>query len=73
MWEDDNTVECEVEECEVENARGHMVDGVRAICGKCRHECEAFGTGEKSVKRALATLREECPENESNYYVDENE
>jgi hypothetical protein len=70
---DDNVVECEVEECEIENGEGRDVPGVRAICGECRHECEAFGTGEKSVRRALAMLRDECPQGESNFYVDENE
>lgn len=63
-------VECEVEFVELENSKGFPVDGVRATCGKCGHETESFGTGEKSIKRCLVLLSEECPENEKNFYVD---
>lgn len=64
-------VECEVKETQVENERRIMVDGVCATCSACGHATEAFGTGAKSINRTLAMMREECPENEENFYVQE--
>lgn len=56
-------------ECEIKpDARANYV---AAICSRCGHKCVAHGTGEKSIKRALAQLREECPEEEDNFYVAE--
>lgn len=66
-------VECEVNEVELENEQGRPVPGVEAICGECEHRTESFGTGEASIKRCLVLLREECPEGEKNFYVDEND
>ena len=37
----------------------------------CQHTTESFGTGEKSVKRCLVLMRQECPEGEENFYVGE--
>ena len=62
-------VECQIEECELENEGGRMVPGVRAKCSECDHETESFGTSERSVKRCLVLMREECPEGRENYYV----
>jgi len=62
-----------IEEAELETDEGRMIDGVVAICTRCDHEVESYGTSERSVKRCLALMREECPEGESNFYVDENE
>jgi hypothetical protein len=62
-------VRCEVEEVDLENERSGTTPGVRVCCGKCGHETESFGTGEASIKRCLALLREECPEGGTNYYV----
>jgi hypothetical protein len=64
-------VECSVEEGELENDRGVMVPGVQATCSRCDHVTESFGTSERSVKRCLALFREECPNGEANYYVDD--
>jgi hypothetical protein len=61
-------VKVEVEEVELENDRGKLVDGVVVCCGRCGHKVEVFGTGEASVKRGCVMLREECPEGESNFY-----
>ena len=60
-------VECEVEECKVENEQGKMVPGVLVTCSRCEHAEEAFGTSEASVKAACAKLRENCPKEEGNY------
>lgn len=62
-------VECEVEETEVENEHGRMQPSVKVTCGRCGHTTQSFGTGEKSIRRCLMLLKEECPEGENNYYV----
>jgi hypothetical protein len=67
------TVSCEVQEVILYSQTGRPVDGVRVICSRCEHETESFGTGEASVRRCLALLREECPEDEDNYYVTDEE
>ncbi len=66
-------VECEVVQVELENDDGVPIDGVCATCSRCEHETHSFGTGEASVKRCLALLREECPNGESNFYVEADE
>lgn len=63
-------IECETEEVTLENDEGIEVDGVQATCSRCGHETESFGTSERSVKRCLVLMREECPEGENNYYVE---
>lgn len=47
------------------------VDGVCATCSRCGHTTESFGTSENSIKRCLVLMREECPEDERNFYVEE--
>jgi hypothetical protein len=64
-------VECEVEEVMVENDRGGEQPGVRVKCSRCDHCTESFGTGERSITRCLMLLKSECPEGESNFYVQE--
>ena len=66
-------VECEIEYVTLENEKGREVDGVRAICTDCGHETESYGTGEKSIKRCLVLMNEECPEGLNNFYVEEGE
>ncbi len=66
-------VKCSVEETELENDQGRPVQGVVVTCTKCDHKTESFGTGEASIKRCLALMREECPEDEENYYLNEND
>ncbi len=63
-------VEAKIEEVELENEDGREVEGVRATRQACDHETESFGTGPNSRRRCLALLREECPRNEENFYVD---
>ena len=62
---------CTLSFIELENDEGREVASVQATCSRCGHETESFGTGPVSVRRCLATLREECPEGEANFYVDE--
>jgi hypothetical protein len=55
----------------LKNDSGIEVDGVEATCLNCDHKTQSFGTGEKSRKRCLVLMREECPEGEENYYKDD--
>lgn len=64
-------VKCDVSETELENDNGYEVESVEAECGRCGHVTSSFGTGDSSIRRCLALLREECPRGERNYYVDE--
>lgn len=66
-------VECEVAEVMIENDQGREQEGVCVTCTRCEHATESFGTGDASVRRCLALLREECPEGESNFYVVEDD
>jgi hypothetical protein len=49
------------------------IEGVRATCTRCGHATESFGTSDRSVKRCLVLMREECPEGEENFYVSAND
>lgn len=44
------------------------LEATQAECLTCSHVTESFGTSERSVRRCLVLLREECPLGESNYY-----
>ena len=61
-------IDCEVQAAEVE-FNGQLIDGVEVTCTNCGHVETAGGTSERSVKRCLAMMRENCPEDEENYYV----
>lgn len=61
-------VTCQVEEIELEGDY-EMIASVCVTCDRCGHEAEAYGTSGRSIRRCLVMLREECPEDESNYYV----
>lgn len=56
-----------------EGVSGNNQACVTASCSRCSHMTESFGTGDSSKKRCLAMLREECPNSEENFYVDEDE
>ncbi len=66
-------VPCAVELVEVENENGRMQKATRVTCGDCGETAEAFGQSDASKKRALCLLKENCPMQRSNYYVDEDE
>ena len=66
-------VECEVEYISLKSESGRMIDGVEVTCSRCGHTTQSYGTSESSIKRALACLREECPEGETNFYVSDEE
>jgi hypothetical protein len=66
-------VNCEVEYVDLESGRGDTIEGVSVTCSKCGHCEESFGTTERSVRRSLVMLRENCPNLEENYYVSDEE
>lgn len=63
------TIECDIEEEEIEDSEGVMVPGVIATCSECGHSTQSFGTGESSIKRCLVLMRKNCPNREQNFYV----
>jgi hypothetical protein len=63
----------EVEDTELEGDHG-LVDGIEVTCSKCGHSVEVYGTSDASIQRGCVMLRDECPEDENNfYYLDEEE
>ena len=66
-------IQCEVNYIDMENDSGRMISSVEVTCSKCGHSVRSYGTGERSVKRCLAMFREECPEDEANFYVSDEE
>jgi hypothetical protein len=67
-------VEVNIEEVDdIENEQGRMQDGVRATCSECDHVTESFGQGPKSRMRCIMLMKDECPNNEDNFYVDADE
>lgn len=65
-----STIWCDVEEVEIECGSGFDVEGVQATCARCGHQTQSYGTSDRSAKRCLVLLREECPNGEANYYQD---
>lgn len=66
------TVQCEIEYCDdLVDGEGRYRNGVRAICTKCGNITESFGQSEKSIRRCLAIMCEECPNDEENWYEEE--
>lgn len=63
-------VECIISETEVERDFGDFVGAVTAHCTQCDHETLSLGTSDRSVRRCLAMMREECPWGESNFYTE---
>ena len=46
------------------------VEGVTATCSRCGHTTESYGTSDASISRCLVLLRDECPREENNFYVE---
>ena len=62
-------IACDVGQTYLTNDRGISVPSLRATCTVCGHTVRVYGTGDASVKRCMATMREGCPKDEENYYV----
>lgn len=52
-----------------ENEDGIEIDCVLVTCSRCGHQVQILGTSNNSIKRACATLNEQCPESEDNFYT----
>lgn len=61
-------VHCTVEMIYLTGDHGE-IRSVRVTCDRCGHEVTSYGRSDRSVRRCLALLREECPDDEENYYV----
>lgn len=66
-------VSCEIEETELETESGRMIESVLVHCSRCDHTTESFGIGDRSVRRCLVLMREECPMKQQNFYIVESE
>jgi hypothetical protein len=73
-------VKCDIEEIELNGGfdpgiglvgNFRSTPGVQATCSRCNHATESYGTDSPSIRRCLVLMREECPREESNYYVAE--
>jgi len=62
-------ISCEVYEDSEVNDYGTDSPCIRAVCSKCGYETMSFGNSEASVRRCPVLMREECPLNEENFYV----
>lgn len=60
-------VTLDIEEDELDGDYG-SVPGLRLICTHCGHSVEVFGTELPSAQRGAVMMREECPQDLSNYY-----
>lgn len=61
-------IACELEYTTLENDDGRYIESVELTCSECGHKTTSFGVGDRSVKRCLALMREECPEGQRNFY-----
>jgi len=64
-------VKCIIDYSTTENNNGYETDCMFVECKKCAYETMSYGHSEESIKRCLALMNEECPENESNFYVED--
>jgi hypothetical protein len=58
-----------VEEITLTGDRGGEVESICLTCERCDHKVEVFGRSERSEKRGLMMLREQCPNGEENFYM----
>jgi hypothetical protein len=61
-------IECTVEDTELPGDYV-LIPSLRIACTRCGHVTESFGQHQRSLRRCLALLREECPKGEQNHYT----
>lgn len=66
-------VTCDSEEIELDGDHAGGVPGLCVTCSRCDHAAEVYGTSDRSLRRALVMLREECPNGENNFYACDDE
>jgi hypothetical protein len=57
-----------IREVEMEGDYGNAIDGVSVSCSRCGHSIDVFGTSVASIRRGCMMLREQCPNDEANFY-----
>jgi hypothetical protein len=62
-------ISCSIGFVERENDSGHLIESVSAVCSRCGHETFSFGTSDRSIRRCLVLMREDCPAAENNFYL----
>ncbi len=64
-------VVCDVSHVDLPSSFGGniKIPGVSARCTKCDHHEESYGRTDKSVRRCLVLMRENCELNEDNFYT----
>lgn len=62
-------VPCTVEQVEIENDEGRLIESVEVTCGRCGRKEQSFGTSDRSVRRCAILLRENCDRDEENFYA----
>jgi hypothetical protein len=63
-------VHCEIEEIYIPNDYGKEIESVEATCSKCGHTTQCYGRYDRSRKRCLILMHDECPNGEDNFYVE---
>lgn len=64
-----STVYCDITYGTTENDDGEEVDCTYANCQECDATIMSYGMSNRSVRRCLVVMREECPNGEENYYM----
>jgi hypothetical protein len=64
-----DVVYCYSQEIDLDGDYLELVPGLCITCGFCGHEVEVYGVSDRSARRGLVMLREECPLGERNWYV----
>lgn len=63
-------IECEVDYCDeiTTEIDGHIITrpGVKVTCLECNHSVESLGQSDRSIRRYLALLCDECPQVKKN-------
>ena len=59
---------CQIDHIEIEGDYA-PVPSIEATCSRCGHTTQSYGQSEASIKRCLALMRQECPRQEKNFYV----
>jgi hypothetical protein len=64
---------CEIDYISRRGDHGQSIPSVCATCTRCQNEVKSYGDGQASIDRCLVVMREECPNGEKNYYVEDPE
>ena len=62
-------VKCVVDYTYQENESGNEQECVVVECGKCEHSERSWGHGDKSVRRCLVLMGQNCPDGDGNFYA----